>query len=123
MFSPERYVKWTDENRGRLRGYQRQYYLEHYVRIRARQNKMSRKHGPSAREYKRMLVNVLLDRDGFTCAVCNVAMEDCADMSIDHIVPKMLGGSDEAGNIRVIHKQCNSTRARGHRTWKGMPIG
>ena len=123
MFSSERYVEWTDENRDRLREYQRQYYLKHYVRIRARQNKTSRKRGPSAREYKLMLLHVLLDRDGPTCAVCSLALDDVADMSIDHIVPKMLGGSDEAVNIRVIHKRCNSTRPRGHRTWKGQPIG
>jgi len=43
------------------------------------------------------------------CAICGLGLSP-SEMTVDHIVPRSLGGSNEAWNLRAAHKRCNSAR-------------
>lgn len=47
------------------------------------------------------------ERDGFKCVNCNSREQ----LTIDHIVPKAEGGSDELSNLRTLCKGCNVMKA------------
>lgn len=57
----------------------------------------------------------LYERDSWTCQIClepvdrDVTRGDWAP-SLDHIVPRSRGGSDDLENLRVAHLWCNSVR-------------
>ena len=38
-------------------------------------------------------------RDGLACAYCGAAVEDGAQLSLDHITPDSLGGDNQADNL------------------------
>lgn len=45
------------------------------------------------------------------CAICNQPILKKQKVSIDHWIPKKLGGQDELSNLRPAHKICNSIKA------------
>lgn len=55
-------------------------------------------------------------RDKWVCQVCLEPVDCDADSlsdwfpSLDHIVPRSHGGSDEDSNLRTLHRWCNSVR-------------
>ena len=53
--------------------------------------------------YWRKLRISILQRDNWLCQVCHVA--DASE--VDHIVPKSLGGSDDADNLQAICRDCH----------------
>jgi len=62
----------------------------------------------------------LYERDGWICQLCGDPCDPSqpnGDMgpSLDHIVPRSLGGGDEDSNLRTAHRLCNARR--GNRDW------
>lgn len=61
-------------------------------------------------------------RDNFACRLCGelVNFRDyCNNIdgpTLDHIIPRSLGGSDEIENLRLACRMCNSKRGNGQRT-------
>lgn len=51
------------------------------------------------------------DRDNWRCIHCG----SDKDLSLDHIIPWALGGSDEASNLQTLCRPCNSKK--GAKTW------
>ena len=51
----------------------------------------------------------VLARDGHVCGICGGEIEP-SDVSIDHITPVSLGGSDDLDNLQPAHKSCNSRK-------------
>jgi hypothetical protein len=49
----------------------------------------------------------VIERDEMVCGLCEEAVESRADIHIDHIVPVVLGGTDELDNLQVAHAHCN----------------
>ena len=55
-------------------------------------------------------------RDDWTCQICRERVDRHADPlsdwypSLDHIVPRSHGGTDDADNLRTAHRWCNSVR-------------
>jgi rubredoxin len=47
----------------------------------------------------------ILKRDNFTCVLCGAGKEAC--LEIDHIVPRVRGGSNEPENLRILCHECN----------------
>lgn len=45
-------------------------------------------------------------RDGFRCVGCGTESR----LSLDHIIPHSLGGSDEEANLQTLCKSCNSRK-------------
>lgn len=52
-------------------------------------------------------------RDLDVCWLCNDHVS-LAELSMDHVVPKSHGGTNDASNLRVAHKSCNSRRSNFH---------
>lgn len=67
--------------------------------------KSNKKHGV---RNKRLVVRLLLERDGDMCKLCNKKLG--IDISVDHIYPKSLGGSNDMENLQLAHKKCNSDK-------------
>lgn len=59
----------------------------------------------------------IYDRDEWTCQICSEPVEPGLPSSspwqatLDHIVPRSKGGSDEVGNLRLAHRYCNAVRS------------
>lgn len=49
-------------------------------------------------------------RDGFACVYCGSAMESGARLTLDHVVPCLLGGNNEATNLVTACLACNSAK-------------
>ena len=62
------------------------------------------KHGSGYVKYR---LQVLL-RDGWACVCCG----DIAD-TLDHIVARVRGGSDDPSNLQPMCKPCNSSKGEG----------
>lgn len=56
-------------------------------------------HSSQARRAKPALIR----RDGNQCSICG----ETADLHVDHIVPRMMGGSDLLDNLQLLCKRCN----------------
>jgi 5-methylcytosine-specific restriction endonuclease McrA len=72
--------------------------------------------------WRRRLIDYLVNRDGTHCGICHHHVDitltsgprgDDAGPSIDHVVPRSKGGSDDLTNLRLTHWSCN--RQRGNR--------
>jgi len=58
----------------------------------------------------------IYERDSWICQACLEPVErDAAPLSdwfpsLDHVVPRSLGGADDSSNLRTLHRWCNSAR-------------
>lgn len=76
------------------------------------------KKAPPGKTYKskRGVVNSLRRRDGTKCYLCRKRMVftdsplDPLKATIDHILPRSLGGSDRLKNLKLAHRKCNQER-------------
>lgn len=56
------------------------------------------------------------ERDGWTCWLCGHRVDPHAPAgspsapTVDHVVPKSRGGSDDNANLRLAHRRCNGRR-------------
>lgn len=48
----------------------------------------------------------VLRRDGYTCRYCGAKAPD-VEMTVDHVIPRALGGADEPGNLVAACRPCN----------------
>ena len=51
------------------------------------------------------VVERLLDRDGAECFYCGQALEK--DITVEHILSRVHGGSDNEANLCLVHFKCN----------------
>lgn len=58
----------------------------------------------------RKISPLVLARDGYVCAKCGGVAD-----TIDHILPRSLGGGDTPDNLRAMCRRCNSSRGNGTR--------
>jgi hypothetical protein len=49
-------------------------------------------------------------RDGLACCYCGLGVEDGAQMTLDHVTPHSLGGSNHESNLVTCCHTCNSSR-------------
>ena len=51
-------------------------------------------------------------RDGFTCVYCEKNLHGAApqDITLDHVLPRSMGGSNESSNLITACKRCNCAR-------------
>lgn len=50
----------------------------------------------------------VLRRDGFTCRYCHSAE---AELTVDHVIPRALGGTDEPSNLVAACRDCNAGKS------------
>ena len=59
-------------------------------------------------------------RDGFTCVYCLRDLHDTDpfDVTLDHLIPRSLGGTHETTNLVTACRSCNSSRqAKDWQVW------
>jgi hypothetical protein len=67
---------------------------------------------------KRNKIKRLLLRDGFHCWLCHeiiltdVHHDDGMEASVDHYIPRSLGGRNCDENLKLAHRKCNGGRAK-----------
>lgn len=59
------------------------------------------------RKEKRLAIYL---RDGMACAYCGSAIEDGIQLTLDHLTPYSLGGSNQPTNLVTCCMKCNSSR-------------
>jgi 5-methylcytosine-specific restriction endonuclease McrA len=65
----------------------------------------------SDREYRELVVQFLLLRDGNICAYCHTPLADKLKfVVIDHTIALIDGGTNTIDNIRLLHKDCNARK-------------
>lgn len=67
------------------------------------------------RQEKRLAIYL---RDGLACCYCGFAVEEGAQLSLDHLKPHSKGGSNSETNLVTCCTKCNS--ARGSRSLRGF---
>ena len=61
-------------------------------------------------------LDILMDRDNGICGICNKTTDITAkyphpmSVTVDHILPRSLGGNDDLDNLQIAHAVCNSTK-------------
>jgi 5-methylcytosine-specific restriction endonuclease McrA len=80
-------------------------------------------HGlPVGQKWRDVLLRLLVERDGSNCHLCDapVLMHLASGVkgdpsglgpSVDHVIPRSKGGSDDPGNMRLAHWKCNRERS------------
>lgn len=75
--------------------------------------------------WRAMLVEVA-ERDAWFCSLCQHPVSPDADANaddrptIDHVIPKSLGGPDTLDNYRLAHRACNLAKGNGIVTARPM---
>lgn len=81
--------------------------------------------GAGGARWRDLLVGYMRERDGDRCAICRKAIrfdlpsgplghKSGLGPSVDHVVPRSQGGSDDLANLRLAHWACNrKRRAKG----------
>lgn len=60
----------------------------------------------------------LVERDGLVCWICgsaidpNLPRQDRQGGSLDHLIPRSLGGANAVENLKLAHVVCNDVRDR-----------
>ena len=76
-----------------------------------RPNRTARSQGMNwCSQHKRLAIYL---RDGLACVYCGGGITTGVSLSLDHLVPYSLGGTNEPTNLLTCCKRCNS--ARGNR--------
>ena len=57
----------------------------------------------------------ILERDGHRCVYCAVVLP-AADLTLDHVQPKVKGGDDSEGNVVACCRSCNVEKG-GRAAW------
>lgn|SRR3990167_481203 len=65
---------------------------------------------PRTVEYRAIIVDFLLKRDGAICGFCKESLEN-SEIHIDHKIPVAFGGPHTMENSRLAHAKCNYTAA------------
>lgn len=72
------------------------------------------------KRWRKLLVGYLRERDGDCCQLCRGGIlfhlpsgprGDDLGASVDHVVPRSEGGSDDMANLRLAHWGCNRKRS------------
>lgn len=71
--------------------------------------KMNRNGSKWIRPEKRLAIYI---RDGFRCAYCGRDLKDAdpSEVTLDHLLPRVAGGSNQATNLITACRSCNSSR-------------
>jgi hypothetical protein len=77
----------------------------------------ARKPGQGSKWLRRSTRFAIYHRDGFACVYCRASIES-ATLTVDHVLPCELGGTNDATNLVTACLSCNSAkRALTMREW------
>ena len=102
--NPAYFKAYYERNRAKIREQQR----TRYTRL------GSRHYSVNNQDYKAMVISLLVERDGIFCWVCGKPMKKTS-MTIDHVLQRAIGGTNDATNLKLAHRSCNAARPRPRR--------
>lgn len=82
---------------------------DYRIQIRSRIKKM--KYGSSFNGNKKNIRSKLGYRDGYTCRYCN-GLKRGEVLTIDHIIPRAMGGSNELSNLQLLCDKCHVIKSQ-----------
>jgi len=53
-----------------------------------------------------------MEKQKFRCNICKELFKHDSVVELDHIIPKVCGGTDDAKNLQVLHRHCHNTKTR-----------
>lgn len=72
---------------------------------------MSDDTAPAAKPVSKRVRYEVLKRDGYTCKYCGTTADDGAKLTVDHVIPRTLGGSNDPSNLVAACRDCNYGKA------------
>lgn len=121
--SVDAHIRWAEKNRERHRAYQKEYYRKNKAKKLATSASYRRKTSRLENsDYRVMLMNMLLQRDGNICGICKKHISSMEETSVDHIMPRCMGGDHRASNLQMSHRQCNREKPREHKRWRNQSL-
>ena len=64
----------------------------------------------SRKRRTRRIVAALIERDGDLCAYCRQPFDEERPATVDHVVPRSRGGSNELDNLVAACRPCNQAK-------------
>lgn len=64
-------------------------------------------------DFRVTIMSILLERDGQNCMLCEFPFTLLDPPTIDHIISQKAGGSDDIGNLQLLHGKCNGSKGCG----------
>jgi 5-methylcytosine-specific restriction endonuclease McrA len=81
--------------------------------------KLARKPGAGSKWLRPSKRIAIYARDGFCCLYCGDTVEKGARLTVDHIVPSVDGGTNDADNLATCCLSCNAAKqALSAREWR-----
>lgn len=59
------------------------------------------------RRHLQYIRQCLIAKHGMVCALCSKPIESENELTVDHIIPRAMGGSTTYENCQLAHKECN----------------
>lgn len=59
---------------------------------------------------RRTYISAMRQGKRFACGICDELIHSKKTLTIDHVVPKSKGGSDNYENLQPAHKSCNQRK-------------
>ena len=63
-------------------------------------------HSSKGRKWREKIRPAVLERFNYQCVTCGTS----EDLTVDHIIPKVHGGTDDMDNLRVMCRRHNSNK-------------
>lgn len=60
--------------------------------------------------YRKIVVDILLSRDGQHCKICNRIFTPADPPTVDHLIPQTVNGPDNIDNLQLLHWDCNANK-------------
>ncbi len=109
--------KWLNNNLGKLQGYQKKYADSHKTKIKIKNHHRRERIRNLDGSFTFQEWEFLCAKYDNKCLWCNKEKE----LSVDHIIPIIKGGSGYIGNIQPLCRSCNSKK--GKRILDFRPFG
>ena len=59
------------------------------------------------RRHLQYIRQCLIAKHGMVCALCSKPIESEEELTVDHIIPRAMGGATTYENCQLSHKECN----------------
>ena len=67
---------------------------------------------PTGKYIPAKLRKAVFERDQYACFFCGKTKEEGADLTLDHFIPRALGGTNEFSNLFTVCRSCNSRKGK-----------